>query len=91
MRLEDRIADALNFADSYGQEDGGHHKMWVIDQMVRCLTGCPLVEHTKNDAYGSPYTFQELGESDEYRTFIAEHNAGEDGPDTYHWDEGTAP
>ncbi len=91
MTLEDRVADALNFAQSYGQTDGAHHKMWVIDQMVRCLTGCPLEDRSAIDAYGKPYTFRALGESDEYRTFIAEHNAGDDGPDTYAWDEGIAP
>ena len=26
-----------------------------------------------------------------YDTFIAEHCEGEDGPDTYEWDEGIAP
>lgn len=91
MTLEDRIADALNFAQSYGQEDGGRHKMWVIDQMVRSLTGCPLEPREDVHADGTKYTYQALGESDEYRTFVAEHNAGEDGPDTYSWDEGIAP
>ena len=28
---------ALEIAERYGQIDGGHHKMWVIDQMVRVL------------------------------------------------------
>jgi len=32
----DRIQAALNLAYRYGQIDGGHHKAWVIDQMVRC-------------------------------------------------------
>lgn len=58
MTLEDRITDALNFAQSYGQEDGAHHKMWVIDRMVRSLTGCPLVDRTAVDAYGNPYTWR---------------------------------
>ena len=40
---------------------------------------------------GVPYTYEALGESDAYREAIAEHNAGEDGPDTYSWDEGIAP
>lgn len=37
-----RIAKALEFADCYGGIDGDHHKMWVIDQMVRALTDCPM-------------------------------------------------
>lgn len=34
-----RIDAALRMARLHGQEDGEHHKMWVIDQMVRALTG----------------------------------------------------
>lgn len=30
---------ALAIAQVYGQTDGAHHKAWVIDQMVRALTG----------------------------------------------------
>ena len=36
---KDPIADALEIAYKYGQIDGAHHKLWVIDQMVRSLTG----------------------------------------------------
>lgn len=38
--LESRVEKALDFGISYGQIDGDHHKMWVIDQMLRALTGC---------------------------------------------------
>lgn len=33
-----RIGEALDIIHSYGGIDGGHHKQWVIDQVVRCLT-----------------------------------------------------
>ena len=36
---QDRIEDAIYLATEYGGYDGGHHKMWVIDQMLRALTG----------------------------------------------------
>ena len=36
---DNRISLALSIAWRYGQIDGEHHKMWVIDQMVRCLCG----------------------------------------------------
>lgn len=42
---EERIENALNIAWSYGQTDSAHHKMWVIDQMVRALCG-------NNEDYG---------------------------------------
>ena len=35
--MKERIKEALNLAWQYGQIDGSHHKMWVIDQMVRVL------------------------------------------------------
>ncbi len=34
-----RVMSALSLAFQYSQIDGSHHKMWVIDQMVRALTG----------------------------------------------------
>lgn len=37
--MKDRIEKALNIAWQYGTIDGNHHKMWVIDQMVRALCG----------------------------------------------------
>ena len=36
---EERIKAALKVAFENAGYDGEHHKMWVIDQMVRCLTG----------------------------------------------------
>ena len=37
--LDARIEEALGVAFQYGTIDGDHHKMWVIDQMVRALAG----------------------------------------------------
>lgn len=62
-----KIKKALDVALSYGQIDGDHHKAWVIDQMVRVLSG------------------------DNYEKVIKENKQGEDGPETYGWDEGIAP
>ena len=39
-----RVRRALRFADAYGTIDGDHHKTWVIDQMVRALTGRDYVQ-----------------------------------------------
>jgi hypothetical protein len=38
-KLETARRAALDNACSYGGIDGAHHKTWVIDQMVRALTG----------------------------------------------------
>lgn len=37
--MQDRIDKAIELAVRYGGIDGGHHKAWVIDQMVRALAG----------------------------------------------------
>ena len=57
---------ALDFIAEWGGIDGGHHKQWVLDQLVRILT-------------------------DDYDKWVAEWQDGEDGPETYLWDEGIAP
>ena len=82
---------ALDFAYQYGSTDGSHHKMWVIDQMVKALTGCPMIKEKFIDCNGNEYTYECQGESDEYKKWVIEHNDGEDGPETYEWDEGCAP
>jgi len=36
---EARIDRALDLVAMYGEIDGAHHKQWLLDQMVRALTG----------------------------------------------------
>jgi len=80
------IEKALEIAVQYGGIDGAHHKTWVIDQMVRALTNCPMV------TIKTPtYEYQSQGESDEYKKLVADACNGEDGPETYEWDTGIAP
>lgn len=38
MRPQTKIDEALNMIDECGGFDGGHHKQWVLDQVVRILT-----------------------------------------------------
>ena len=82
---------ALTYVSTYGGIDGGHHKMWVIDQMVRALTGCPMVKKKATDCNGKEYEYETQGESRAYKKLVKEACAGEDGPDTYEWDKGIAP
>ena len=37
IELQKKITKAVGVAEQYAQIDGGHHKMWVIDQMLREL------------------------------------------------------
>ena len=39
INANERITKALDLAWQYGQIDGSHHRIWVIDQMVRVLCG----------------------------------------------------
>jgi hypothetical protein len=75
------VAGALEVARQFGHIDGSHHKDWVIDQMVRHLTSCPLVDKINTSAVGGSLTYKGLGESEAYREFIA----------GLRWDEGIAP
>ena len=79
--LADRITKALRYAEN-GVFDGAHHKDWVIDQMVRALTGCPMVTRTAKDYAGNEYSYETQGESEEYLRFTRELGG---------WDEGIAP
>lgn len=74
-----------------GVPDGDHHKAWMIDQIVRIITECPPVQKTFRKGEPNEYTATVLGESDEYRKFLADYADGEDGPHTYAWDIGIAP
>lgn len=59
------IEKALEYAWRYGQIDGGHHRIWVIDQMVRMLTGDRYEQFVKDYCKG------EDGEEYEWDTGIA--------------------
>jgi hypothetical protein len=61
------VQEALRVAAEFSGYDGSHHKQWVIDQMVRALTG------------------------DQYDKWVEKFNLGDEGPDTYLWEEGIAP
>ena len=49
MSSKEKIQRAIDMAVQFGGIDGAHHKAWVIDQMVRRLTGC--VGHDETEEY----------------------------------------
>lgn len=49
--LEEESKKVLDLIFEYGQIDGEHHKMWVIDQIVRILTKDKYNEWIKNYVY----------------------------------------
>lgn len=55
MTDAERIEKAVELAVRYGGIDGEHHKAWVIDQMVRALTGDryeQVVAEARDGEYG---------------------------------------
>lgn len=59
MSEREKIEEALEFAE-YGAIDGDHHKMWVIDQIVRALTGADYEKWVKAfcDGEAGPETYE---------------------------------
>jgi len=57
---DERIKKAIDIAIRYGQIDGAHHKMWVIDQMVRALADDKYDQLIKeaNEGEDGPNTYE---------------------------------
>jgi len=80
---------AETFISCYGQIDGGHHRLWVLDQVMRILKGTPVVVELKKwDNGHQEYGFSiSDNPSQEYLDFVKDYeNDGE-----YFWDIGIAP
>ena len=65
--MSDAKQNTLDLIFQYGGIDGAHHKQWLLDQIVRELTGF------------------------KYKQWKSAWETGEDGPETYTWDQGIAP
>ena len=57
---DDAKAAALELIHRYGGIDGGHHKQWVLDQVVRLLTGDGYDEWVREtcDGKDGPHTYE---------------------------------
>ncbi len=77
-----RIQAALDLIEGYGGIDGAHHKMWVIDQVVRVLHADTIPDIAHGET---------VPKNPAYEAWVVRVKAGEDGPETYGWDEGIAP
>lgn len=82
----------MYFIEKFGQYDGGHHKQWVMDQIVRILKGTRVVINEASWSDGKKEYRVHLAEpSAEYLQWVVDMKDGEDGPNTYDYDEGIAP
>lgn len=82
---------ALQYVMLYGGIDGAHHKDWVLDQVARILNGAPVTVKLAKWDDGTENIRYSVGESDQYHAWVAELKDGEDGPETYGYEEGIAP
>jgi hypothetical protein len=83
---------AMYFIERYGQIDGAHHKLWVLDQVARILKGTPIVvEVAKWDNGVEEYRISTGDQSKEYAIWVNEMIGDDDGEPEYTYDEGIAP
>lgn len=86
---------AMYWIGSYGQIDGSHHKLWVLDQVARILKGTPVLINKAAWANGHTEWRCDLGEpSQAYLDWVEELRGEwhEDAQDyDYLYDEGIAP
>lgn len=75
-----RAERALRVIERFGGIDGDHHKTWVLDQVARALHGCKLQDIDN-----------EKTETPAYKEWVKQMCDGDDGPETYSYDEGIAP
>jgi len=80
---------AVEYIQYYGQYDGGHHRLWVLDQVMRILKGTPVIVELKKWENGhEEYWFNTAEEpSQEYLDFVKEF----EGNDEFFWGTGIAP
>lgn len=83
-----RVDWALDWIERYGQIDGEHHKVWVLDQVARILNGTPVLVFKASWEDGTIELRPRLGEPDGwYLAWVKDmKNGGE-----YAYDEGIAP
>lgn len=88
----DNGAWAMYFLENFGQYDGGHHKQWALDQIARIMKGTPIIiTLAKWDNGNEEFRINTGIPSQNYLDWVTEMCNGEDGPNTYDYDEGIAP
>lgn len=84
----------LYFIETYGQYDGGHHKQWVLDQIVRILKGTAIEIKLAKWSNGlEEYRIRLLEPTEDYKVWVSymRNEQAEDDNLLYSYDEGIAP
>lgn len=89
---------ALLYIGGYGGIDGGHHKMWVLDQVSRILHGTPIIlslaKWDGEEGKLEEYRFTTGEPSKEYLEWVELMKGDYDEEEEdyeYDWDCGRAP
>ena len=69
LSKEERISFLIN---EYGWIDGAHHKQWILDQVMRIILDCPVIEETSKDSNGNDYVYKSLGKNLDYEQWADE-------------------
>lgn len=82
----------LYFIERYGQYDGDHHKAWCLDQISRIVHDTPIIVKLAKWSSGHEEWRVSLDKpSENYLNWVKEMKDGEDGENTYSYEEGIAP
>ena len=74
---------ALMYIGTYGQVDGEHHQLWVLDQVARILKGTKVLCHEARwDDGTTNFRFTLDEPTKEYIQWVSEMRNSEDGPET---------
>lgn len=86
---------ALAFIERYGQIEGDHHRVWVLDQVARILKGAPVLVSLAEWSNGAKeYRLRTGNPSQEYLAWREEMLGEKDketGEREYDYNEGIAP
>jgi hypothetical protein len=89
--FNDPIKAALRLIEKYSGIDGDHHKAWLLDQIARALHRAPISVKIAVWTDRRPEIRTSIGTCTQYADWVVEMKNGEDGPNTYGYDEGIAP
>jgi len=77
----------MYFIEMYGQIDGDHHKLWLLDQIAQILKGTKVIIKLAKWKNGhKEYRVYLASPSKEYHNWVREMNK-----DGYSYDRGIAP
>lgn len=87
--LVEWVLDSVN----WGQFDGSHHKQWALDQAARAANGgVPSSFKLAKWSDGQEeWRLGDMTKTPKYEKWVIGMKDGEDGPNTYDYDEGIAP